>query len=61
MDVINLTSDPAETIKHGNKTMVKFSNEIRNACVNNNIKTLERTPDLGIEEQFRLVREHFAI
>lgn len=61
LDVINLTSDPAETIKHGNKTMVKFSNEIRNACVNNNIKTLERTPDLGIEEQFRLVCEHFEL
>ncbi|MGC5771607.1 hypothetical protein [Paenibacillus pabuli] len=61
LDVINLTSDPAETIKHGNKTMVKFSHEIRNACVNNNIKTLERTPDLGIEEQFRLVYEHFEL
>lgn len=61
LDVINLTSDPAETIKHSNKTMVKFSNEIRKACVNNNIKTLERTPDLGIEEQFRLVREHFEL
>ncbi|SLJ96853.1 hypothetical protein SAMN06272722_102470 [Paenibacillus sp. RU5A] len=61
LDVINLTSDPAETIKHSNKTMVKFSNEIRKACVNNNIKTLERTPDLGIEEQFRLVREHYEL
>ncbi|QOS78496.1 hypothetical protein JNUCC31_27935 [Paenibacillus sp. JNUCC31] len=61
LDVIKLTSKPAETIKHGNKTMVKFSHEIRNACVNNCIKTLERTPNMSIEEQFRLVREHFEL
>ncbi|MFE6073382.1 hypothetical protein ACFVQB_02770 [Paenibacillus sp. NPDC057886] len=60
-DVINLTSNPTETIKHGNKTMVKFSHEIRNACVSHNIKILERTPNLGIEEQFRLVCEHFNL
>lgn len=61
LDVINAhTSNPAETIKHGNKTMVKFSNEIRNACVKNGIKTLERTPSLNVKEQFKLVREHFG-
>jgi hypothetical protein len=61
LDVINLTSNPAETIKHGNKAMVKFSHEIKNACVKNGIQTLERTPSLGVEEQFRFVREHFKL
>jgi hypothetical protein len=60
LDVINLTSNPAETIKHGNKTMVKFSHEIRNACVKNDIKTIVRTASLSVEEQFRLVSEHFG-
>jgi len=60
-DVINLTSNPAETINHGNKTMVKFSDEIRKACDKNGIKTLERTLSLNVEEQFKLVREHFGL
>ena len=61
LDVINLTANPAETIKNGNKNMVKFSRDIRNACVKNGIKTIERTPSLSVEEQFRLVREHFGL
>ncbi|MCL6602221.1 MAG: AAA family ATPase [Paenibacillus sp.] len=60
LDVINLTADPAETIKNGNKSMVKFSHDIRNACVKKGIKTIERTTSLSVEEQFRLVREHFG-
>jgi hypothetical protein len=53
-------SDPAETIKHANKPMFKFSDEIVQACIKNGIKTIERTPSLSVEEQFRLVREHFG-
>ncbi|MGF7036125.1 hypothetical protein J2T17_007176 [Paenibacillus mucilaginosus] len=53
LDVIYLTSDPAATIENGNKNMV-------NICIQKGIKTLERTPDLSVEEQFRLVREHFG-
>jgi len=60
LDVINRTANPAETIKHGNKPMVKFSNEVVNACVSNGIKTLERTTDLSVDEQFRFVCEHFG-
>ncbi|WBW97578.1 hypothetical protein [Oceanirhabdus sp. W0125-5] len=55
------TTDPEETIKHGNKSLVKFSEEIKNACIKNGIKTIERTPDLSIDEQFKLVREHFGL
>mgnify|MGYP001340691166 CR=1 FL=1 len=61
LDVINLTADPAATIKHANKTNVKFSNEITKACMEAGIKMLKRTPELSVEEQFRLVREHFGI
>lgn len=61
LDVINLTANPAETIKNGNKSMVKFSREIRNACIKHGIKTIERTAGLSVEEQFRLVREHFGV
>lgn len=61
LDVVNLTSNPEETIKHGNKPMVKFSREIKKACVKNGIKTLERTPGLTVDEQFRIVRDHFGI
>ncbi|ETT62081.1 hypothetical protein MHI43_15325 [Paenibacillus sp. FSL H8-0457] len=61
LDVINLTAKPAETIKNGNKNMVKFSRDIRNACVKNGIKTIKRTTSLSVEEQFRLVREHFGL
>jgi hypothetical protein len=50
LEVINAhTSNPAETIKHGDK-LVKFSNEIVNACVKNGIKTIERTPSLSVEK-----------
>jgi hypothetical protein len=60
LDCINAyTSNPAETIIHGNKPMVKFSNEIVNACVKNGIKTIERKLDLSVEEQFSWVSEHF--
>jgi len=61
LDVIHLTSNPAETIKHGNQTMVKFSHEIRKACLKNGVKTIERTPFLSVEEQFRFIREHFGL
>jgi hypothetical protein len=61
LDVINLTADPAATIKNGNKNMKKFSHDIRDACVKNGIKTIERTTNLSVEEQFRLVREHFGL
>ncbi|MGG4094315.1 hypothetical protein [Paenibacillus lautus] len=61
LDVINITSNPAATIANGNKNMVRFSHEVRNACIRNGIKTLERTPELSVEEQFKLVREHFGL
>jgi hypothetical protein len=62
LDCINAyTSNPEGTIKHSNKSMVKFSNEIKNACIKNGIKTIERTPNMSVEEQFKLVREHFGL
>lgn len=62
LDCINAyTTNPEETIKHGNKSMVKFSNEIKNACTKIGIKTVERIPSMSVEEQFRLVREHFEL
>lgn len=61
LDVINLTTDPAATIKNGNKNMVTVSHLIKNACIHNGIKTLERTPDLTVEHQFGLIREHFKL
>ncbi|WHY18555.1 hypothetical protein QNH28_24305 [Paenibacillus sp. G2S3] len=62
LDCINAyTLYPEETIKHSNKSMIKFSNEIKNACTKLGIKTIERTPNMSVEEQFRLVREHFKI
>ncbi|NJJ38267.1 hypothetical protein [Paenibacillus apii] len=61
LDVINLTDNPAQTIKNGNKSMAKFSRDIRNACVKNGIKTIERTTSLSKEEQFKLVREYFGL
>lgn len=61
LDVINLTSNPSETIANGNKNMVRFSHVVRSACIRNGIKTLERTPELSVEEQFELVREHFRL
>lgn len=60
LDCINAcTSNPEETIKHSNKSMIKFSNEIKHACVKNDVKTIERTPGMSVEEQFKLVSEHF--
>jgi hypothetical protein len=62
LDCINAyTINPEETIKHGNKSMVKFSNEIKTACNKMGIKTVERIPSMSVEEQFRLVREHFGL
>lgn len=55
------TADPEKTIKHGNKSLVNFSEEIKNACIKNSIKTIERTPNLNIDEQFKLIREHFGL
>jgi hypothetical protein len=61
LDCINaFTSNPAETIKHANKPMEKLSCDIKNACINNGIKTIERTPSMSVEEQFRLVTAHFG-
>lgn len=54
------TSD-AEIEKHSNKSMIKFSNEIKNAFTKLGIKTIERTPNMSVEEQFRLVCEHFKM
>lgn len=60
LDCINAcTSNPEETIKHSNKSMIKFSNEIKKACVKNDVRTIERTPGMSVEEQFELVSEHF--
>lgn len=61
LDVINLTANPAETIRHGNRTMVKFSHEIRMACMRHGIGTVERTPHMSEEEQFGYVRAHFGV
>jgi len=62
LDCINKnTLDPEKTIKHANKSMVKFSNYIKNACINSGIKTIERTPNMTKDEQFRLICEHFGI
>lgn len=61
LDCINdCTSNPEETIKHTNKSMIKFSNEIKDACINNGIKTIERTPAMSVDEQFKMVSEHFG-
>lgn len=61
LDCINAkTTNPESTIKHSNKSIVKFSNEIKNACIKNGIKTIERIPDMSVDEQFELVREHFG-
>ncbi|NJJ40486.1 hypothetical protein [Paenibacillus apii] len=61
LDCINAcTSNPEETIKHSNRSMIKFSNAILNACVQNGIKTIERTPSMDVEEQFNLVSQHFG-
>lgn len=61
LDCINAyTTNPEETIKHSNKSMVKFSKEIKSACMKNGIRTIERTPNMSIEEQFKLVSEHFG-
>lgn len=62
LDCINAyTLNPEETIKHSNKSMIKFSNEIKSACTKLGIKTIERTLNMSVEEQFRLVREHFKM
>lgn len=62
LDCINTyTTDPQESIKHSNKSLVKFSNEIKSACVKNGIKTIERTPEMSVDEQFKLICEHFGI
>ncbi|MNI76414.1 hypothetical protein D3C73_1326420 [compost metagenome] len=61
LDVIKLTADPAASIKNGNQNMIKFSNDIREACVNHGIRTIERTAGLSVEEQFTMVREHFGV
>lgn len=61
LDVINLTANPAESIRNGNRNMIKFSRQIRTACLKHGIKTLERTNNLSVEEQFRFVREHFGL
>ena len=54
------TLNPEATIKHSNKSLVKFSNEIKDACIKTGVKTIERTPDLSISEQFRLICEYFG-
>jgi len=56
----NNTTAPEQTIEHSNKSMVKFSHEIRQACSKNGIKVLERKPEMSVEEQFSLVCEHFG-
>lgn len=61
LDVINRTANPEESIKNGNKNMVKFSHDIREACIKHGIKTIERTPELSVDEQFKLIRGHFGI
>jgi len=48
--VINLT-----------KNMIRFSHDVRNECIRNGIRTLERMSELSVEEQFKLVREHFGL
>ncbi|GMK36971.1 hypothetical protein PCCS19_00240 [Paenibacillus sp. CCS19] len=61
LDVINLTTNPADTIKNGNNNMKTFSRDIREACIRHGISTIERTASLSVEEQFRLVRDHFGL
>lgn len=55
------TSNPEKTIKNCNKAMIKFSNKIKNSCIKNGVKVIERTPNLSIEEQFKIICEHFKI
>ena len=62
LDCINThTLNPEKTIAHANKAIVRFSNEIKNACINSGIKTIERTPHMTKDEQFKLICEHFRI
>ncbi|XMB85814.1 hypothetical protein RJG79_10445 [Mycoplasmatota bacterium WC44] len=62
LDCINeCTKNPEETIKHSNKSLVLFSNTIKEACIKNGIKTIERTHNLSVDDQFNLIRRHFGI
>lgn len=61
LDVIKLTADPIKTIKNGNEVMIKFSNTIKNACVKNGIKALERISSLSVGAQFQAIRDHFGL
>lgn len=56
----NNTENPQQTIKHSNKSMVKFSNKIKKACIKNEIKILERTTEMSVEQQFELICKHFG-
>lgn len=62
LDCINAnTLNPKKTIIHANKSIVRFSINIKNACIDNGIKTIERTPQLTPNEQFRLICKHFEL
>lgn len=62
LDCINThTLNPKKTINHANKAIVRFSNDIKNACINSEIKTIERTPYMTKDDQFTLICEHFGI
>lgn len=62
LDCINFnTLNPEESIKNCNKSMIRFSNEIKEACLKHSIKIIERTPEMSIDEQFNLVCEHFGL
>lgn len=62
LDCINKnTLSPKDTINNANRAMVKFSNEITNACIARDIKSIERTVDMTKEKQFKLICEHFNI
>lgn len=61
LDRINQsTKDPLKSIKNANQAMILFSDEIRLSCERNGIKIIERTPELSIENQFKMVCEYFS-
>ncbi|MCF7924610.1 MAG: hypothetical protein K9L64_05890 [Candidatus Izimaplasma sp.] len=62
LDRINSdTKNPSKTIENASKSMVKFSDDIVDSCKKYGIKTIERTPDLSVEEQFDMVKKYFEL
>lgn len=57
----NNSIDYIETVSNVNNSIIRFSKEIVNACVSEGILTIERTHNLTINQQFKMIYEHFDI